>query len=302
MLLRALSALTLALLALVATPARAGVNVVTTTQDLAALTQAVGGSAVTVSWIARGDLDPHFVDAKPSYMLKLASANLVVCVGMDLEAAWLPSLVTGSRNPKIVPGSPGFLDASTAITPIGVPTGTIDRSRGDLHPMGNPHYWLDPENGRKVAHLLAARLTQLDPANAATFKANLATFDSQLSQKQAAWTQQMARLRGVPVVGYHSTFDYFAKAFGLEVLGFVEPKPGIPPTPAHTLQLASTAKSRGARAILVEPYHNPADAGPIANASGAKVLTLPTSVGGVSGVNTYFDLFDTLVRTLTGSI
>ena len=302
MLLRSFLALALALLALVAPEARAGVNVVTTTQDLAALTQAVGGANVSVSWIARGDLDPHFVDAKPSYMLKLASANLVVCVGMDLEAAWLPSLVTGSRNPKIVPGSPGYLDASTAITPIEVPSGTIDRSRGDLHPMGNPHYWLDPENGRKVAHAIAARLAQLDPGNAGAYQANVAAFDAQLSQKEAAWSQQMARLRGVPVVGYHSTFDYFAKAYGLEVIGFVEPKPGIPPTPAHTLELAAAAKSRGAKAILVEPYHNPADAGPIANASGAKVLTLPTSVGGVSGVNTYFDLFDTLVRTLTGSI
>jgi zinc/manganese transport system substrate-binding protein len=282
------------------TPAAyANVNVVTTTQDLAALTQAVGGSNVTVAYIARGDMDPHFVDAKPSYMLKLSSAQLVVAVGMELEVGWLPSLLTGSRNPKVATGTPGYLDASTAITPIEVPSGTIDRSRGDLHPQGNPHYWLNPENGRKVAHAIEARLEQLDPANASAYKANLATFDSQLTAKEAQWTSQMAGLKGTNIIGYHSTFDYFAAAYGLNVVGFVEPKPGIPPTPQHTLELAALAKSSSVKLVLVESYHNPADAGPIASASGAKVVTVPSSVGGAANVNTYFDLFDTLVHTLT---
>ena len=281
--------------------ASAAVNVVTTTQDLAALTEAVGGANVKVTYIARGDMDPHFVEAKPSYMVKLSSAQLVVSVGMELEVGWLPSLLAGARNPKVQPNTPGYLEASGAITPIEVPSGSIDRSRGDLHPQGNPHYWLNPENGRKVAHLIEARLEQLDPANAAAYKANLATFDSALSQKESAWTQKMAPLKGTAVIGYHSTFDYFLTAYGLSIVGFVEPKPGIPPTPAHTLELMNTAKSKGVKLIVVEPYHKAADAQPIANASGAKVLSLPTSVGARPEIKTYIDLIDALVTTVTGA-
>ncbi len=280
-------------------PAFATVNVVTTTQDLAALTQAVGGSNVKVSWIARGDLDPHFVDAKPSYMLKLASADLVVCVGMELEVGWLPPLLSGAGNPKVQSGTSGYLEASQAITPIEVPDGTIDRSRGDIHPAGNPHYWLDPENGRKVAHLIEARLEQVDPQNAASYKSNLATFDATMTTKEAAWASALAPMKGSAIIGYHSTFDYLAKAYGLNVVGFVEPKPGIPPTPQHTLDLVALAKANSVKYVIVEPFHNAADAGPIASGSGAKVLTLPSSVGGLTGADDYFKLFDTIVRILT---
>ncbi|MFZ5478030.1 MAG: metal ABC transporter substrate-binding protein [Myxococcota bacterium] len=280
--------------------AHAAVKVVTTTQDLAAITKDVGGALVEVSWIARGDLDPHFVEAKPSYMVKLASANLVVAVGMELEVAWLPSLIIGARNPKVAPGMPGYLDASTAIEPIEVPTGTIDRSRGDLHPLGNPHYWLDPENGRLVARAIAKRLQQLDPASAASYQKNLATFEEKLTARLSEWAARTASLKGTAVVGYHATFDYFARRFGLKVVGFVEPKPGIPPSPAHVLEVSQAAKAAGAKWIFVEPYHNPADAQPVASASGAKVLALPTSVGAEASIVTYFDLFDTIVRKLTG--
>jgi zinc/manganese transport system substrate-binding protein len=281
------------------TPAWATVKVVTTTQDLAALTQAVGGSDVTVSAIVRGDLDPHFVEAKPSYMVKLASADLVVAVGMELEIGWLPSLLTGSRNPRIQPNTAGYLDASAAIHPIEVPTGTIDRSRGDLHSLGNPHYWLNPENGRLVARRVEAKLEELDPTNAAHYQANLAAFESGLDAKEQEWTTAMAPLQGTAVVGYHATFDYLADAYGMRVVGFVEPKPGIPPTPSHTLDIATQAKSAGARFVLVEPFHNPRDASPVASSSGAKVLVLPTSVGAEEGIVTYFDLFDAIVQKLT---
>jgi ABC-type Zn uptake system ZnuABC Zn-binding protein ZnuA len=280
-------------------PALAAVNVVTSTQDLASITQAIGGADVTVFPIARGDLDPHFVDAKPSYMVKLASADLVVAVGMELEIGWLPSLLSGSRNPKIQPGAPGYLDASAAISAIEKPTGTIDRSLGDLHPLGNPHYWLDPENGRKIARTIAQRLEQLDAAHQADYAANLAAFESKLTTKEAEWTGKLASVKGASVVGYHSTFDYLCAAYGMTVIGFVEPKPGIPPTPAHTLELAGSAKSAGAKYVLVEPYHDARDAGPIASASGAKVVTLPTSVGGMEGVTDYFGLFDKIVQLLT---
>jgi len=282
-------------------PAAAAVKVVTTTQDLAAIVEAVGGSDVTVSSIARGDLDPHFVDAKPSFMVKLASADLVVCIGLELEIGWLPSLLTGSRNPKVQPGAAGYLDASAAISPIEKPTGAIDRSRGDIHPLGNPHYWLDPENGRKVARLVAQKLTSLDAAHSADYAKNLATFESTLTEKEATWKAKMAPLQGANVVGYHSTFDYLCAAYGMNVVGFVEPKPGIPPTPAHTLEISTKAKDAGAKRVFVEPYHNPSGAQPIADASGAKIVIVPTSVGSATGIETYFDLFDHIVAVITGA-
>ena len=282
-------------------PAEAALKVVTTTQDLAALTEAIGGDDVAVSWIARGDLDPHFVDAKPSFMVKLSSADLVVCVGMELEVGWLPSLLTGARNPKIVQGAPGYLDTSVGVRRIEVPTGTIDRSRGDLHPQGNPHYWMDPENGRIVARSIAAKLTQLDAANAADYAARLAAFEQELTTREADWKGRMASSAGMPVIGYHSTFDYFLDAYGLKLVGFVEPKPGIPPTPSHTLELSQQGKAAGVKAVLVEPYHNPNDANPIASATGAKVLVLPSSVGAEASIRTWFDLIDALVRDVSGT-
>jgi zinc/manganese transport system substrate-binding protein len=282
-------------------PAAAAVKVVTTTQDLAAIVQAVGGSDVTVSSIARGDLDPHFVDAKPSFMVKLSSADLVVCVGLELEIGWLPSLLNGSRNPKVQPGAAGYLDASAAVSPIEKPTGAIDRSRGDIHPLGNPHYWLDPENGRRVARLVAQKLTALDGAHSADYASNLATFEATLTQKEGGWKAKMAPLQGANVVGYHSTFDYLCAAYGMNVVGFVEPKPGIPPTPAHTLEIAQKATDAHAKLVLVEPYHNPSGAQPIADSSGAKVVVVPTSVGSATGIDTYFDLFDHIVAVITGA-
>jgi ABC-type Zn uptake system ZnuABC Zn-binding protein ZnuA len=291
----------LTLLCALASPADAAVKVVTSTQDLAEITQEVGGADVDVTYISRGDLDPHFIDAKPSYMVKLANADLVVVVGMELEVGWIPPLLTGSRNPKIQVGTPGYLDASTGITPIEVPNGTIDRSRGDLHPQGNPHYWLDPANGHGIAKVIAARLEQIDPSHASDYQTNLATFDSRLTAKEQEWSGKMASLKGTSVVGYHSTFDYLCNRYGLNIVGFVEPKPGIPPTPAHTLELSAAAKSAGAKFVFVEPFHDPNDANPIANATGAKVVVLPTSVGAESGIKTYFDLFDHIVHTLTGA-
>lgn len=293
------SALVVTLLGFLPLPAFAAVKVVTTTEDLAALAREVGGTRIDVSAIARGDLDPHFVEPKPSYMVKLSTADLVVSVGLDLEIGWLGSLIQGARNPRIQTGSKGFLDASVAIEPIGVPTGTVDRSKGDVHPQGNPHYWLDPENGRAVARLIAGRLTQLDPANAAAYQESLADFERRLDVKKAEWATKMAPLRGAKVVAYHRTFDYFTTFYGMETVGFVEPRPGIPPTPSHTLQLASAAKAAGARFIFVEPYHDPSNAGPIATASGAKVVVLPTSVGAEAQIESYFDLYDAIVRRLT---
>lgn len=287
------------LLLAIGAPAQAAVKIVATTQDLASLATAVGGSEVSVNYIARGDLDPHFVDAKPSYMVKLASADMLLQVGMDLEVGWLPSLIAGARNPRIQQGAPGYVDLSTAITKIEVPTGTIDRSRGDLHPAGNPHWWLNPENGRLAARLIAQKLSTIDSAHSATYQGNLAAFEQKLTAKEGEWHQKMAAMKGVKVIGYHSTFDYMLDTYGLDLVGFVEPKPGIPASPSHTLELAATAKAQAVRFVVVEQYHNPRDAGPIASASGATVLTLPTSVGALDGCDDYFGLFDTIVRLLT---
>lgn len=289
-----------ALLFALAGPAHA-FNLVASTEDLGAIAAAIGGDDVTVSHIARGDNDPHFVDAKPSYMLKLANADLVVAAGMELEVGWLPGLLTGSRNPRVQPGTPGYLDASAGITAIEVPVGNIDRSRGDLHPQGNPHYWLDPENGRVVARAIAARLDTLDAAHKDHYDANLAAFEAKLTTKEAEWAEKMAPLKGAPVVGYHMTFNYLFRVYGLQVVGFVEPKPGIPPTPAHTLELQQVATATKARFIVVETYHDPRDGNPIAAASGAKVVVLPTSVGGTDTATDYFSLFDTIVAALTGA-
>lgn len=286
--------------ALVSSPALAAINVVTSTQDLAAIATEIGGADVNVNFISRGDLDPHFVDAKPSYMVKLSQADLVIVVGLELEIGWMPNLITGSRNPKIAPGAPGYLDASTGVTPIEVPTGTIDRSRGDLHPFGNPHYWLNPENGRGVARVVEARLAQIDPAHASTYQTNRTAFEAKLNKKITEWAVKMAPLRGSAIVGYHSTYDYLASYYGLQVVGFVEPKPGIPPTPAHTLEISNKAKEAGAKFILVEPYHDPEAARPVSQGSGAKVVVLPTSVGAEAGIKTYTDLFDRIVALLAG--
>ncbi len=280
--------------------ALATVNVVATTQDLAALADAVGGADISTTYIARGDLDPHFIDAKPSFMVKLASADLVLSIGAELEVGWLPSLLTGARNSKIVAGAPGNLDLSASVVKIEVPTGSIDRSRGDLHAAGNPHYWLDPENGRRIARAIAARLTVLDSAHAADYSKNLATFEAQLTAKEATWATKMAPLKGTSVIGYHTTFNYFCSVYGLKMVGFVEPKPGIPPTPTHTLELGQLGKAAAVKWIFVEPYKNPKDAGPIAGMTGAKVLSMPTSVGAESGIKSYLDLFDTLVARVAG--
>ena len=280
--------------------ANATVNIVTSTQDLAALATAVGGSDVKVDYIARGDLDPHFVDAKPSYMVKLAQADLVLAVGMEMEVGWMPSLLTGARNPKVAQGSAGYLDLSSTVKKIEVPSGSIDRSRGDLHPEGNPHYWLDPENGRLMARAIAAKLTALDSAHSADYAKNLATFESTLTTKEAGCAAKMAPLKGSNVIGYHSTFNYFCHVYGMNVIGFVEPKPGIPPTPAHTLEIGQAGKAAGVKWIFVEPYKDPKDAGPIASMTGAKVLAMPTSVGAETTIKTYFDLFDALVSRVAG--
>ncbi len=279
-------------------PALAKVNIVTTTQDPAALARAVGGDHVDVTALAKGYQDPHFLEAKPSYMVKLNRADLVVVIGLDLEAGYLSALLAGARNEKVMPGQKGFLDLGTVIQPLEV-VPMADRSQGDIHPNGNPHYWLDPENARLMARAIAARLDDVDPQHKADYDKNLADFEKKLGEKEAEWQQRMAPLKGQGVVTYHRSWSYFARRYDLTVVDFIEPKPGIPPTPAHTLEVIRTMQGRGVRIILMENFYDSQVADFIAQKTGAKVVVVPNSVNGDKGVDTYFDLLDRITGELS---
>lgn len=277
--------------------AHAKLKVVATTQDPAAITREIGGDRVSVTAFAKGFQDPHFLDAKPSYMLELNKADLLIAIGLDMEIGYLPSLVGGARNARIAAGKPGFLDLSSVIKPIEV-IGVADRSQGDIHPGGNPHYWLDPENGRLIARGIAARLTELDAAGKDTYAANLAAFEKKLDAKAAEWERRMAPLKGKPIVTFHRSWSYLAARYGLDVIGYIEPRPGIPPTPSHTLQLIKTMKAREAKLILMENFYDARVPELIAGKTGAKVVGVPNSVGGDATVRTWFDLMDRIIRDL----
>lgn len=280
--------------------AAAKLNVVGTTEDMAALAREVGGDHVNADAIARGYQDPHFVEPKPSFLLKLQKADLLVVVGRQLEIGWLPALMTQSRNPKIQIGAAGYLDASLTCDILEIPTVEVTRAMGDVHPVGNPHYWLDPENGRRIAKAIQEKLSQLDPADAAYFAQRYGDFNRRLAEAEKRWDAKMAPFRGRQVVTYHNSWPNFAKRFGLRVVGYVEPKPGIPPTPSHTLELIAFMKEQKVKAILVEPYFDSRTPESIARQTGAQALQLMPSVGGAKEIKTYFDLFDYDINLLTG--
>jgi zinc/manganese transport system substrate-binding protein len=296
----AVVALVLAMLR--STSAFAAINVVTSTEDLAAIVKEVGGDKVTVESLAKGYQDPHFVEAKPSFILKLNRADLLVAVGRELEIGWLPPLITQSRNSKIQPGSAGYLDASQTAKILDIPTGQITRAMGDVHPLGNPHFWLDPDNGRRVAQAVQGKLTELSRGDAAYFAQRYADFDRRLADAAKGWKATMAPYKGVKVVTYHRSWPNFADAFGIEVIGYVEPKPGIPPSPAHTLELEQEMKSQNVKIVLVEPYFDLKTPNAIGRDTGAKVLVMPPSVGGVKEVPDYFKLFDYDINLLVNAI
>jgi zinc/manganese transport system substrate-binding protein len=273
---------------LVSSLSLAKLNVVTTTQDTGAIAQAIGGEATNVYSIAKGYQDPHFVDAKPSYLLKLRDADMIVVIGLELEVSWLPPLLTSARNPKILPGGAGYVDASEGCEILQKPTEKIDRSMGDIHPFGNPHYWMDPENGRVIARHIARKLSGLDPANQALFEKNLRAFETQLDAKKKEWKP----FRGTKVITYHNCFPYFAKAFGLEVVNHIEPNPGVPSSPAHVQKLIEQIKLEQVPLLLIDPYFDERLPKKIAQEGGARLIVFPASVGGAPEIKTYFDLFD----------
>ena len=284
-------------------PSRAGaLSIITTTEDLAAVAREVGGDKIKVESLARGYQDPHFVEAKPSFVLKLHNADLLIVVGRDLEIGWLPPLITQSRNARIQPGAQGYLDASLTAQILEIPTGQITRAMGDVHPLGNPHYWLSPQNGRRIAQAMQQKFSELQPNDAAYFSGRYADFDKRLAAAEQRWQSMIAPYKGVKVVTYHNSWPNFVAAFGINVVGFVEPKPGIPPSPSHTLALIQDMKRQNVKLILVEPYFDLKSPNRVANEIGAKVLVMSPSVGGVDQVKTYFDLFDYDLRILVDAI
>jgi zinc/manganese transport system substrate-binding protein len=295
---------TLAALAVVLTAgnAVAAIKVVTTTQDLESLTREVGGDKVTVDSLAKGYQDPHFVEPKPSFILKLHAADLLIAVGRELEIGWLPPLVNQARNPRIQTNGDRYLDASLTAHILEIPTGQITRAMGDVHPAGNPHYWLGPDNGRRIAQAIQKKLAEISPSDASYFAQRYADFDRRLAEAEKRWHAAMAPYKDVKVVTYHRSWPNFTETFGLDVMGYVEPKPGIPPSPSHTLELIQEMKRQNVKIIIIEPYFDSKTPNAIGRETGATVIVLAPSVGGVKEVTDYFKLFDYDVNLVVNAI
>jgi zinc/manganese transport system substrate-binding protein len=297
-LLALLSALTL----LLPRPAAAALKVVSSIETLGSLAKEVGRDRVDVESLGKGYQDPHFVEPKPSLMLVLNKADLLLYVGLELEIGWLPPLILGSRNPKIQPGELGNLDCSRAIPVLDVPTTRVDRSMGDIHPQGNPHYWLPPGNAKIIAREIAQRLAQIDPAGAADYQKNLAAFNARVDASVKKWQPMTGKMRGVKIVTYHKSWTYVSQWLGMQEIGYLEPKPGIPPDPDHLFRLIQAMRAEQVRLLLVEDFYNLNTARLVAEKGGAKLLDLPTDVGAKPGIKDWFILVETILKQLSTSV
>jgi ABC-type Zn uptake system ZnuABC Zn-binding protein ZnuA len=283
--------------------ALAKVRVVSSLPDFGEIAKEIGGDKVDVTTLAKGYQDPHFVDGKPSFILDLNKADLLIHAGLELEIGWLPPLVTGARNTKILPGNIGNLDCSTLIPNLlEVPTVKIDRSMGDVHPGGNPHYMTDPRNGILVARGIAEKLKEIDPKNASYYDERLVDFTKRLNVKIKEWEEKLAPYKGTQIVTYHKSWNYFIDWAGFEEIGNIEPKPGIPPSPSYVADLIQKIQKMNVKLVIAESYYPQRVSVLVAQKSGATLLTLPLEVGGREGVNTYFDLFDTIVGEITSKL
>jgi zinc/manganese transport system substrate-binding protein len=287
---------------LLASTASAELRVVTTTTDLGYFAGTIGGDRVKVDTICQGTQDPHFVQARPSYMVTLSRADLVIAVGLELEVGWLPSLIQGARNPAINPGKPGYFEASSAIRPIDVPEGPVNRAHGDVHPTGNPHFWLDPLNAKLAARAIAERMAALDGKNAEFFRANAKSFEARIDKKMAEWTAKMAPFKNTKIASYHATFNYFHKRFGLVGIGYLEDRPGIPPSPAHLVELIRRMKADKVPVVFHESLYDRKTSDMVASKAGARVLVLATSVGGTKNARTYEELVDAIVGAFVSAV
>jgi zinc/manganese transport system substrate-binding protein len=279
--------------------AEAKVKVIATTTDVAALVRVVGGDAIELETIARGTQDPHFIETKPSYMVKFARADLVIANGLSLEVGWLPSLIRGARNPKIQPDSKGYLELGASIEPLDIPAGKVTRAMGDVHPDGNPHFTLDPVQMAKLAPVVAARLGDFDPASKAAFTARAEAFAKQTEEKMKVWQERAVRLAQKKVVTYHSSLTYFLKRFGLEARAYLEPKPGIPPSAAHILAVIDTMKKERIRTILVDNFFEPKIAERVAkDVPDARVEVVGIAVESKPELNSLADVTEQLISAL----
>jgi len=299
-LIRCMSALIFGLMA--TAPAHADLKVATSLTDLASVAEFVGGKHVSAQSLCRGFEDPHFVPAKPSLMKAIQHADVFVSTGLELDSGWLPLVLPGSRNPKIQPGAKGFVDASEGINVLEKPVGTVSRAEGDIHPLGNPHYYADPKNLEVVADHLAEAFSRLDPANAAEYAANARTFKEKMEASLEKWEKQMAPYQGASVVTYHLNFVYFADRFGLKLFGTVEPKPGIPPSPHYVNELAEAMKKAGVKVVLYQPYYNADASHQVAQRAGGTAVEIATEAGGIPGTDDVFSKFDTLVSSVAGAL
>jgi ABC-type Zn uptake system ZnuABC Zn-binding protein ZnuA len=278
-------------------------RVVTTISDLASLTQEIGGDRVDVTAIAKGYQDPHFVEPKPSFLLLLRNADLLEVVGLELEIGWLPPLLEQSRNDKIRQGARGYLDVSQGVEILDRPTGAVTRAMGDVHPLGNPHYWLDPANAVRMAIQIENRLAELRPADSQYFAQRLNAFKIKINDANKRWTAALAPYRNAKIITYHNSWPNFVRHFGLDVVGYIEPKPGVPPSPSHTFELINLMKAQHIKVIAMEPYFDLKTPQSIATQTGAQVVVLYPSVGGAkSGTEDYFKVFDTNVANLVKAL
>jgi zinc/manganese transport system substrate-binding protein len=291
-----------AALVFAARPADAKLEVVATTPDFAAVAMAVGGDEVSVLALAKPTEDPHFVDARPSHVVKLNRADALIEGGAELEIGWLPPLVEGARNPKIAVGAPGRIVASEGIQLLDVPA-SVDRSKGDMHALGNPHFMLDPVNAKTVAAHIADAFCRIDAAHCATYRANLGRFTASIDRKMKDWSATLAPFAGSAIVTYHVSWRYFAQRFDLKADTFLEPKPGIPPSPPHLAEVIAKMNAEHIRAILVEPYQQRKVADAVASHTGASLASVAQFPGAHPGTeNDYIALVDANVKAIAQAL
>lgn len=286
----------LVLIILFSTLSFAEIKVVTTTTVIYDLVKEIGKEKVKVDYICRGDQDPHFLEILPSNMLKVRNANLVFKIGLGLEM-WLQPIIDGSRNDKLK-----LVDLSADIEKKEVPTGKIDASQGDIHPFGNPHYWLDPENAKVMVRNICESLSDESPENAEYFRKNLNDYLTRLDSKIGEWKSKLSDLKGKPIITYHKSWVYFADRFGIKVIGQVEPKPGIPPSPSHNAELISNIKKSNIKIILMEVYYSDNAPKQLAQVTGAKVIKVANAVYGQTGINSYIQMLDSIVNSLSTNL
>jgi len=276
-------------------------KVVTSLPDLKSITESIGGDKVDAFAIATGFQNPHFVDPKPSYILKLSKADMFITIGLDLETGWVSPLLNSARNANVLKGAPGYVDASENVPLQQVPT-SVNRGEGDIHIYGNPHYWLDPALGKIIAKNICDGLKRLDRENESLYQDNLKKFNNRIDMKTKEWTARMLPFKGTKIIAYHNEWVYFEQRFGLKIVDFLEPKPGIPPSPSQLAKVINEMKRENMKVIITSPYFTAESADLVARNVDGKVVTLATSVGADESIKTYFDLFDYNVAKMVDAL